>query len=254
MRFQEELTRKSYTIFIAGIVRSGSTWSYNVAKAISFSFFKELEIESGWIGEYDFSVENFTRSLAEREKKVGILKFHGAKKIALDLCRKRLGKCIFTFRNPFDSIASASDIWKWSLDLSIEKIYIQTRGMEKWKEAGNSLFISFEDLSLSSCETINKMSKFLYGRTLEDSCVRMISKESSFSALKERASALEVDKLTFGKFERETLLHKNHNIYGNQRHAREKFSLKEQNKIFKKFEFCLDQGGNFRKDWLDLYS
>jgi len=118
-------------VFCAGMPRSGSTWSYNVARQLLSHAFGAQQIDGGYLGEgppVDAALEQ--RLLPNQ---VRLLKFHQATRRTLERAEQGRARVIVTYRDPMNAVASLVDFFATPLPRAVAKIKRSLVEMQRWQ-------------------------------------------------------------------------------------------------------------------------
>ncbi|WP_200280447.1 FkbM family methyltransferase [Rhabdochromatium marinum] len=245
--------RHSYrAVFCAGMQRSGSTWSYNVARLILSRSVGEKSLEAGYVGGGD----PLDRLLGSRMKQgqLRLLKFHRATPQSLGYATLGLGKVVFTYRPPLNAVASIADFFGTSIENAVATIAANIQDMNLWVRTGHALLISFDDLTLRSSEWISRMAAFLsVDLTAED--VAQIQQETAYERVKQKAEALGQQRESLIKagssaYDSQSLLHVGHAPLGRARDWRTQLTPEQQSYALKHLDRWVDADGQWRPDAL----
>jgi len=143
-------------VIIAGMIRSGSTFSFNVAR--------ELLTQTGEVSA--FSGNSIQEAiLSSPRRKHFLLKTHAPDALTTELIRLGALPCICTLRRPEDAIGSWMTTFGVSLEASIETMRVWLLWYQGMKDAVK--LIRFEQIESTRIEAITEIHRYLIGR--EDS-------------------------------------------------------------------------------------
>jgi hypothetical protein len=140
-------------VIVAGMQRSGSTFSYNVVREL-------LDARGGVSTSSSNSINDV---LSESDGPINaIVKSHSPDALINALLNKRGIPCVCTVRKPEDAIASWMNVFGFSLEDSVATY-------EQWlswhqKMHKNMLNIKYEDIDRYPWLAIRKISKYLFGK------------------------------------------------------------------------------------------
>jgi len=188
-------------VAIAGMIRSGSTFSFNVVR--------ETLSRRGQVKTH---AANSLDSLPRAGSPVhSILKSHAPDPACTNLIRKGTVRCICTYRKPEDAIAS----WMQTFDFTLDQSIADMRTWLEWHRgiAPQCLNLRFHELDRHPLLTILRIQGWLLG-----ACVRAeaeeIERRYARAAVKERFDGLEPDAgvvdIGFSYFDPVTLFHRRH--------------------------------------------
>jgi hypothetical protein len=188
-------------VVIAGMIKSGSTFSFNVAR--------EILLASGKVSTSTADCfENWTD--AKRFQHF-ITKTHVPSRQLTNGIRSGTIKCICTIRRPEDAIASFNRTFGHNLESLIEHV-------DSWLNwysmvTPHVLTVHYESIDQATPFAIAKMDDFLNGGNNGDVMARIAEKYNK-SALKEKLDGLGEDSNTvnigFSFYERESFFHRRH--------------------------------------------
>jgi hypothetical protein len=197
-----------------GMVRSGSTWSFNVALSL-------LRLSDPHRRPFGFYNENPAVHLAAVRPRQAhlVIKSHNLDPSAHELCRSGAIKAIFTWRHPYDVIASAMRMFGSSLDHWIGVLRNALRVWSFHRATGSACILPYESIIRTPLASIDSIAVFL-GIQIEPKLLCQIAEATSLERLREfsqRVNRLEPLRL-FRKdgylYDRRTLLHQNHILDG----------------------------------------
>jgi hypothetical protein len=143
-------------IICDGMQRSGSTWSFNVAKGLLAHCFPEDEIYSG----YEEDIAGFMASVPHAAKHV-VLKSHLLDPVGKALARSGMAKMIYTWRPLPDAAASFLSMFGGDFEhvfLVITNSLVVYRFHLRNK---NALMVGFDEMMQTPQETIGRIASYL---------------------------------------------------------------------------------------------
>jgi hypothetical protein len=219
------------------MIRSGSTFSFNVAR--------ELLLRSGSV------VTAFANSFGElslESNSHSILKSHAPDKSVTDEVKDGTLACICTIRKPEDAILSFMQAFGFSLEHSISDV-------KAWLLWYSSVFdqvltIEYEAIDALPRRVISRIDEFLTGDTCDErSCV--LAEKYSKSVLKAKLDRLEQNSNTidlgFTYYDRDTFFHRRHISSITSQPASSTLSASEICRIRTELRAFIDAEGNFRQ-------
>lgn len=231
-------------VVLAGMPRSGSTLTYNIARELLSS---RGELELVLSNSLSFSNE-FT---AAQEKNV-LLKSHAPDQAITDLVLSGNALCICTIRKPEDAIAS----WMNTFDFSLEESLLHFDTWMKWHRSisAKSLDIDFDDIEKDLVSIVKKIADFVIGEVLLDEVISLSQKyrkDEVYRRSNELAisSGDEVIDCGFSFYERDTLFHRRHVSSLVPRSAEEILSDEQIRKIRLHLNNYLDSVGNYQREY-----
>jgi hypothetical protein len=141
-------------VLLTGMGRSGSTWAFNVAKAL-------LSRETRAItGEYNNAVGEAIAALDPRVEH-HLIKAHMVDRIGHMLIKHRMGRTICTWREPLDCIASSIE----AFGSAFEDTVALTRGglafLDLQSREGGILFVAYDDIVARPHDVIRAIGCYL---------------------------------------------------------------------------------------------
>ena len=235
-------------VFCAGMQRSGSTWSYNVARLLLQHAFGEDKIEMGYVGEgeaLDSAIDQFPKG-----DKILLLKFHQATAATLDLTSSGDARTIFTYREPLNAIASGIDFSKTPLPHIVTSIDRSLQDMMKWHALSHAVVIPFEDITQKPISAIREIANAL-DLSVNDEVIRQVAAQTSYEALKQQVDKISeqpIQKLiqtSTSAYDPQTLLHIGHFPQG-QRDWKTQLTPEQQQYAVSALQNWLDRDGNLK--------
>lgn len=199
-------------ILCGGMVRSGSTWSFNVCRSLLKT--ANLPYISGYFGEEE-QVDRAIREATIDLSQSLIIKAHVPGPQSLSMIREGTVKNIFTFRDPRDIICSRMKFENRGFE-SVLEVTVQNCSIYNWyRQFTPTLFIRFESMMADPISEIQRISNFL-NLDLDDRTCRNIAEENSLEQSKkiiEKLNSLPEDRVFFEAsrtIDRDTLLQTDH--------------------------------------------
>ena len=234
------------TIFCTGMMRSGSTWAYNVCRLIGILIAEKnnLTLYCGYRDpEY---LDNFLRG---KKPVIAVFKAHSLSSLAVEFIRNKSAKNICTIRDPRDCVASRQLIEPGeSFEASIDYIKNNLYYVNLYRKINNTIFIRYEEMMNEPVKEIRKIIDYL-GIDLHTEIISEIDNLTSINnakkicdSLKNRApeSLFRVGKHLTDPM---TCLHENHIHGGVCGRWRTEFTQQQINKITNEFKpWLIDLG------------
>jgi hypothetical protein len=187
-------------VVIAGMYRSGSTFSFNIAR----------EILPGTV---DVVSANSITS-ADQVRPPGrhlVVKTHSPDQTLAEMIRASKATCICTYRKPEDAIASWMDTFGFSFDESVDTI----RGWLAWHQTAQLpiLNIAYETIEDRPLRAVLEIQRYLTGRVDRRIARALVSKYSKarikkqFDALVDGAESINIG---FSHYDPTTFFHRRH--------------------------------------------
>jgi hypothetical protein len=188
-------------ILITGMIRSGSTWSFNVC-VNQFRRAGYQNIETAFI-----------ETLGERPNRPAVLKCHVLDEVGMERLRTNPGKFVYTFRDPREVAASAHATFKTSIDDALSKIEESLAFFDVQRAIGPVCIIPYRDVGNERAVQI--IADYLDLSLPADAIasVAALCRRESVEVLVSRFGGLQASELVvteWSRYHRETLLHHNH--------------------------------------------
>lgn len=204
-----------HTIICSGMMRSGSTWSFNVCRLLYSTIAEKLNqpAESGYMdGE---AVDDFLEEADFEEEKFVVIKAHTPGPKTLERIDNGVVKNVCTFRDPRDAVASRRTFQDEPFEESMEWIKRNIKFMHRYAQTQQTLFIRYEDMMRDSLSQIRALGRYL-GADLNERLIRDLDHNTNFA--RSRAMASRVKELPSEQLyqdrthtvDRLTNLHENH--------------------------------------------
>lgn len=192
------------------MVRSGSTWSYNVALKLLKSCYPDRKT-FGF-----FSEDPAVLAAAVRPRFSNlVIKSHRLDRTANEICRRGALKTIYTWRHPYDAVASSVQMFGQPVEDAIDAVRNALRVWSFHRATNSACIVSYEAIMTEPSAAITRISRYLQ-LTLEPEALTRIADEVSFARmnrLSQHVSELSPVRLVEQNglmFDRETLLHNRH--------------------------------------------
>jgi hypothetical protein len=140
-------------VIVAGMQRSGSTFSYNVVREL-------LNHRGGTLTYASNSLDDLLSDSSEVDN--AIVKSHSPDKFINALLAKKGIPCVCTVRKPEDAIASWSQVFGFTLEESVETFANWLAWHQRMHV--NMLNVSYEEIDRYPLLAINKISKYLLSK------------------------------------------------------------------------------------------
>lgn len=188
-------------VLVAGMYRSGSTFSFNVVREL-------LAARGGVLGH---AVDSLGPALFSPDHAHLILKSHAPDEFCTELVRLGAIRCVCTYRKPEDSIASWMRAFDFGLDDSIHRL----RSWLVWHQrmAPYCLNVEYEQLDSRPFLAVLRVQHWLLGRYAPIAAWRLRCRYDK-RRLKHEYDELEnsgdVSDIGFSYYDRETFFHRRH--------------------------------------------
>lgn len=232
-------------IFVSGMKRSGSTWSYNVCRYLLENVYGEKRVAKGYVGEGK-AVEGVIDSInttghnkaVAKNKDASLLKFHYPTDRLVKLVATGRAKNVYTYRNPLDALASDIDFFRLPFNNSLNNILFSLKAMHEWRRYPGTLYIDFANINVHSMVEVQRISEHL-GLLTDEATIKLCSEANSYQKAKQLSEEMahwspeRLKRITANismTFDPVTLLHVGHASAGAARDWR-KTLTKDQAKI-----------------------
>nr|WP_242513278.1 FkbM family methyltransferase [Halochromatium salexigens] len=237
-------------VFCAGMPRSGSTWSYNVARQLLSHAFGAQQIDGGYLGEgppVDAALDQHVLP-----NKLRLLKFHQATRRTLELAEQGQARVIVTYRDPMNAVASLVDFFATPLPQAVAKIKRSLVEMQRWQQTGHALLIAFDAMMADNATEVRKIADFL-DLPVQEEVIAAIVAETSYGAVKQRAEALGqggevLVRAGRSAYDPESLLHVGHAPLGADRDWTRQLSSEQKAYALQQLSDWIDADGRWHTD------
>jgi hypothetical protein len=140
------LTMVSPIIICDGVIRSGSTWSFNVCRLLA-QMLAERRCET-LISHYldEQQLDQFLRAEVYLWKGPAVVKGHVTGPLALEWIRTGRAKGVCTFRDPRDCVASDVSFFGGGFNTSLQRVNASLASLASYLDFGRTLFIRYEEM------------------------------------------------------------------------------------------------------------
>jgi hypothetical protein len=197
-----------------GMNRSGSTWSFNVVLRL----LRSCDPDRRTFGIYSEDPAVIAAAAGPRSSHV-VVKRHTLDPSTSELCRTGAIKAIYTWRDPYDVVVSASRMFGFPLELSIAYLQECLRVWSFHRETNSACIVSYDTIMKRPLAGISSIAAHL-AIPAEPKLVSQIAEEVSFRNVKrfsQHVDRLDPQRIVRGNgtvYDRETLLHQNHIRHG----------------------------------------
>jgi Sulfotransferase domain len=199
-----------------GMIRSGSTWSFNVCRLMGDLLAKRRGQAHGSAYLDRTTLDQFLVTQAYVREGPAIVKGHELGPVALDWIRTGRAKAVCTIRDPRDCIASDIVFWGAGFDASISRVVSSIKYLADYQDFGRTLFIRYEEMMEDRMWQIKRIAAYLK-ITLDQKDAEAIDAQTNIRASRKVCEGLsgrtdkDVDMiLDSHRRDRTTLLHDNH--------------------------------------------
>lgn len=196
-------------LFCDGMMRSASTWVYNVVFTLLKAAFPDKDVRR---------TAN-ANSIAAMEAMAGadwaIVKCHGLDENARAIFLEGKARAIYTHRDIYDAVASLLVMFRFSFSDVLQLMEASLDAYDFHCATGNYLCVDYESIAGNPCEVIRTISDFL-DVSAPSGTIERIAEAHSLAAIKEFSSNLSllgedrVQSCSFTRYDRETQWHVRH--------------------------------------------
>jgi len=206
----------SSIVICNGVIRSGSTWSFNVCRLLASLRAKRRG--EPFVSNYVFGnqLDDFLNTSAPVRQGSAVLKAHTVGPLALEWIRTARAKSVCTFRDPRDCVASEMEFEAVNFDTAIARVVACLKTLESSMDFGRTLFIRYEDMMHDRMSQIRLIAAYLNVR-VDEKELESIDNETNLATSKKLCSQIstlgpdQVEKIdNVPARHRTTLLHDHH--------------------------------------------
>lgn len=189
-------------VLLTGMVRSGSTWAFNVAKAL-------LSLETRAVtGEYTNDVAAAIAGVGTQVEH-HLIKAHMVDRVGHMLIRHRMSKTICTWREPLECIASSMEAFGSTFDDTVALAQGGLAFLDLQAREGGVLFVAHDTIVARPHDAIRAIARHL-GCAADDTTVARIGGLFSKDNVARFTDGLERTAEARGGWDRDTLFHPGH--------------------------------------------
>jgi hypothetical protein len=209
-------TRMNFPLVLCtGMLRSGSTWSFNVCRHMGRFVAQKTRtpIMSSYLTpeqtDQFFQINPFPLPGPT------VIKAHAVGSKTLELIRTGQAKSICTFRDPRDCVASMLTFADEPYEVAVERVGSSLMAFQQLVQAGNTLFIRYEDMMSNPLEQIRTIDRYL-GVSFDEQMLRRFDQLTSTAHSRDICRSLttkrddQVLHLLNHRVDPDTWLHHNH--------------------------------------------
>jgi hypothetical protein len=148
-------------ILCSGMMRSASTWSFNVCRLLAILVANQLKIPTGATYLESDKLDDFLKQRMDNEPGIIVLKTHLPGNYALELIHSNKIKNVCTIRDPRDCVASRQLFDKESFQQSINWIKRDLSFIDLYLQTNNTLFIQYEIMIKHTQSQIQRICRYL---------------------------------------------------------------------------------------------
>jgi hypothetical protein len=200
-------------IFSTGMLRSGSTWAFNVCRLMAQVGAGKSPIWCGYL-----TLEQTEEFLASNNGVVPgltVIKTHGVGPLAQRTITKGMATAVCTYRDPRDCVASMMMFAGEPFDVAVERVRAGLEMLDAYTRRGQTLFIRYEDMIADRLAQVRKIAAHLE-LVLDDRVLRRIDQLTGIEHSKEICRQLsdrpqdQIISAMNHRVDPETWLHDNH--------------------------------------------
>lgn len=171
------------TIFITGMFRSGSTWSFNVVRQLLLQRYRRERV-------YTAARDDTHAVLSEAPNHdVLLMKSHFLDDLGRSMIRAREAKAVHTFRDPADAIRSGMNAFGWSFEQCLEFVASSFDLMNLVRDAQNGCLIFYDDINRIPVQIVTVLADYI-GLPIDPARASSIARAFSLDAVKPFTDAL----------------------------------------------------------------
>lgn len=194
-----------------GMVRSGSTWSFNVILGLLRRGYPGEEIHHGyneWPVEFMKAAPAGTRHI--------VMKCHGLTPLARTMVRTGAAKVVYTWRDMGDAIASRMRIFGGTFDQNFRIVGSCLPLLAFHRGHGNAVLLPYEQITGDTAGAVRRIGEYLMPDKLTARIVAEVARETSLESMNakvqqiNRTDARRLYHTQSSAFDPQTLLHRHH--------------------------------------------
>jgi len=164
-----------------GVIRSGSTWSFNVCREL----FKEQALGSNQkFGSTYLDSQPLEQFITRQWPSVDgltVIKAHNMGVAAMTVIRKGLAKAVCTYRDPRDCIASDLAFMNYPFEICIKRISSTLAPIRVYQSTPNILLVRYEDMMSDRLGEIRRIANHL-GSQIDDAALHRIDGKTNLES------------------------------------------------------------------------
>jgi hypothetical protein len=203
-------------ILCTGLLRSGSTWSFNVCRQLFRQTYKDGSVKLA-IGYADgVPLDELIRANQDDSERILIVKSHFPGAYAVDQIESGQLPNICTLRDPRDSFVSLNSYDEMTFDEIKDYVLKNLRYIDKYERKDKSLFIDFEDMMANSLAAVGRIADYLKLNLSEeiilevDEQTNIDSARKTMNGLSDRDGSDSVHKVRSHLVDNLTFIHEKH--------------------------------------------
>jgi hypothetical protein len=224
-----------------GLIRSGSTWSFNVCRELSKLLARQTDelVKSGYLE--PVQLEHFVTKKWPAMTAPSVIKVHDIGPAALAALRSGSASAVCTFRDPRDCVASDMVFMGFPFEVSVKRIGGTLELLRLYQSTASILLVKYEDMMMDRPREINRIAAHL-GVRVDESLVRQIDAMTNIESSKRLCAGLgdrpadQVRKVANHLVDPVTHLHQNHINGGTIGRWKSEFSIDQLRFMTEYFE------------------
>jgi hypothetical protein len=204
-------------IICDGVIRSGSTWSYNVCRILGQLVAARRSQRCGMACLGHQSLDRFLQNDVLLAKGPVVIKSHEIGPIALQWIGDGRAKAVCTFRDPRDCVASDIPFWGQGFEASVQRVVASLKALAaSYHAEGQTLFVRYEEMMQDRRSQIRRIAEYLQ-IPISDTEVASIDDQTNIDATQKICQGIAQQPTSktdpvLGNHRRDrlTLLHDNH--------------------------------------------
>ena len=144
-----------------GVIRSGSTWSYNVCRLLAELLAKRRGESShgGYLNALD--LEKSLQAEVYFRQGPAVFKAHGTGPLISEWIRTGKAKAVCTLRDLRDCVASDVAFMNTGFDSSVQRVVNSLKSLECYEDFGRTLFVHYEEMMKDRLAEIRLIAAYL---------------------------------------------------------------------------------------------
>jgi hypothetical protein len=197
-------------ILCDGMLRSGSTWAFNVA----LKLLKLCDANRRTFGIYTEDSAVLLAASKPRRSNL-VIKSHNLAPPVCELCSSGAFRAIYTWRDPYDAVASCMRMFSMSCEQSIQAIRETIRLWRFHYVTQSACIIPYHTIRTDPVTAIATVSSYL-SLNAGPECMSQVAEETSFNRMRQLSQKIEaldskrVVRQDRFLYDRDSLLHQNH--------------------------------------------
>jgi Sulfotransferase domain len=164
-----------------GVLRSGSTWAYNVCRELGGLLAKRngQRFGAGFM-EYE-ELEKFLNTEGPNLPGVTVVKTHTIKPTALDWIATGRARAVCTYRDPRDCVVSMMTFFGHDIATTSRQIADSFNWLRLYQKAGNTLFVRYEQMMADPIGQIERIGRHL-SIDVDQATIRRIDQSTNIAS------------------------------------------------------------------------